>query len=76
MSNRDLAMQLIDNLSEYKLGYVVAYLQGINADEIADDTFCDQLLENYENSNEKGPPEIPGSPEKFPVFAFSSALRF
>ena len=54
MSNRELAMQLIDNLSEYKLGYVVAYLQGINADEIADDTFCDQLLENYENSNDKG----------------------
>ena len=32
MSNRELAMQLIDNLSEYKLGYVVAYLQGINAE--------------------------------------------
>ena len=54
MSNKELAMQLINNLSEYKLGYVVAYLQGINADETADDMFCNQLLENYENSEDKG----------------------
>lgn len=54
MSNKELAMQLIDNLSEYKLGYVVAYLQGINADEMADDAFCQQLLDDYENSEDKG----------------------
>ena len=54
MSNRELALQLIDNLSEYKLGYVVAYLQGINADETADDAFCEQLLKSYENSEGKG----------------------
>lgn len=53
MSNRELAMQLIDNLSEYKLGYVVAYLQGINADEAADDAFCEQLLDSYNNSEDK-----------------------
>ncbi len=53
MNNRELAMQLIDNFSEYKPGYVVTYLQGINADETADDLYCSQLLENYENSNEK-----------------------
>ena len=53
MSNKELAMQLIDNLSEYKLGYVVAYLQGINADEEADDAYCAQLLNNYENSEDK-----------------------
>lgn len=54
MSNRELALQLIDNLSEYKLGYVVAYLQGINADEAVDDMFCAQLLEDYKNSEDKG----------------------
>ena len=54
MSNRELALQLIDNLSEYKLGYVVAYLQGMNADESADDAFCNQLLESYKNSEDKG----------------------
>ena len=54
MSNKELAMQLINNLSEYKLGYVVAYLQGINADESADDTYCEQLLDDYNNSDDKG----------------------
>lgn len=54
MSNRDLARQLIDSMSEYKLGYVVAYLQGINADEAADDEFCEQLLDSYNNSQDKG----------------------
>ena len=54
MSNKELAIQLINNLSEYKLGYVVAYLQGINADETADDEYCERLLENYEASEDKG----------------------
>ena len=54
MSNKELAMQLINNLSEYKLGYEVAYLQGINADETADNEYCEQLLENYEASEDKG----------------------
>ena len=54
MSNKELAMQLINNLSEYKLGYVVAYLQGINADESADDAYCEQLLDDYNNSDDKG----------------------
>ena len=54
MSNKELAVQLINNLSEYKLGYVVAYLQGINADESADDTYCEQLLDDYNNSDDKG----------------------
>ena len=54
MSNKELAMQLINNLSEYKLGYVVAYLQGINADESADYAYCEQLLDDYNNSDDKG----------------------
>ena len=29
MSDREMAMQLLDSVPEYKLGYVVAYLQGI-----------------------------------------------
>ncbi|MCC8073433.1 MAG: hypothetical protein LIO62_04840, partial [Clostridiales bacterium] len=30
------------------------YEQGVNADEIADDEFCIQLLENYNKSYDKG----------------------
>lgn len=54
MSNRDLAIQLIDQMPEYKLGYVVAYLQGLSADEIADDEYCKKLLDDYNNSDDKG----------------------
>lgn len=54
MSNKEFAIQLINQMSEYKLGYVVAYLQGLNADEAADDAYCAQLLDNYNNSADKG----------------------
>jgi len=54
MSNKELAIQLINQMPEYKIGYAIAYLQGLNADEAADDAFCAQLLENYNNSDDKG----------------------
>lgn len=54
MSNRDLAIQLISQLPEYKLAYVLGYLQGLTADENADDLYCEQLLNDYENSSDKG----------------------
>ena len=54
MSNKEMAINLIDQTPEYKLGYVVAYLQGLLADEAEDDAFCEQLLEQYENSSDKG----------------------
>ena len=40
MSNRDKIISLLDSLPDYKLGYVLAYVQGISADEAADDAFC------------------------------------
>ena len=33
MSNREKAYQLLDFVPEYKIGYVVAYLQGLTVDE-------------------------------------------
>ena len=54
MSNKDLAIQLINQIPDYKLGYAIAYLQGLYADEISDDMFCQKLLEDYENSTDKG----------------------
>ena len=35
MSEKEIAMQLINNLPDYKLGYVIAYLQGLTADRTA-----------------------------------------
>lgn len=54
MSNKDLAIQLINQIPDYKLGYAIAYLQGLYADESADDLFCKMLYENYLNSDDKG----------------------
>ena len=49
MSNRELCVKLLDNVPEYKIGYVLAYIQGITADEESDDAFCERMIENYEN---------------------------
>ena len=53
MSEREQAMAMLDRVPEYKLGYVLAYIQGITADEDEDDAFCQQLYERYQNDPEK-----------------------
>ena len=52
MSEKDLCIQLLDSVPEYKLGHVLKFLQGIIADEQKDDEFCMRLLEGYKNSND------------------------
>lgn len=47
MSNKEMAIQLLENVPDYKMGYVLAYIQGIAADEVADDIFCERMLQNY-----------------------------
>lgn len=49
MSNREKIIALLDSVPDYKMGYVLAYVQGITADEEADDIFCERMWENYEN---------------------------
>ncbi len=49
MSEKELAAQLLDSVPEYKLRYVISYLQGLTADEAADDEFCVRLYEDYLN---------------------------
>ena len=49
MSNKEQIITLLDNIPDYKMGYVLAYVQGVAADEEADDIFCQRMLENYEN---------------------------
>lgn len=36
------------------MGYVLAYIQGITADEEADDTFCQRMVESCENDPDPG----------------------
>ena len=47
MSEREQVMAMLDRVPEYKLGYVLAYIQGIT------DAFCQQLYEHYQNDPEK-----------------------
>ena len=54
MSDKEIAIHLLELVPENKLGYVIAYLQGITAGEEKDDEFCEKLLEEYENDPEKG----------------------
>ena len=48
MSNKERIIKLLDSVPNYKIGYILAYVQGIIADEEADDFFCQQMIENYE----------------------------
>lgn len=49
MSNRERIISLLDDVPEYKMGYILAYVQGLTADEETDDAFCQRLLDDYEN---------------------------
>lgn len=48
MTNRQKIIALLDNVPEYKMGYILAYIQGITADEEQDDRFCEKMVEDYE----------------------------
>lgn len=49
MSAKERIVQLLDAVPEYKLGYILAYIQGITADESADNLYCQKLYEDYLN---------------------------
>lgn len=42
MTNKERVIQLLDVVPDYKMGYVLAYVQGIIADEKADDISCEK----------------------------------
>lgn len=42
MSTKEQCLKLLNSVPEYKLGYVLAYLQGLTADEHAAENTNDQ----------------------------------
>jgi hypothetical protein len=52
MSNKERIVELLDAIPDYKMGYVLAYVQGVAADEENDDEFCQKMMENYENDTD------------------------
>lgn len=53
MSDREKVISLLESIPEYKIGYVLAYVQGLAADESEDNAFCERLYEHYQNDPEK-----------------------
>ena len=54
MSEREQVAALLDAVPEYKMAYVIGYLQGLVADEAADDAFCMKMYQDYLNDPERG----------------------
>lgn len=59
MSNKERIIELLDVIPDYKMGYVLAYVQGVAADEEADDIFCQRMVKNYENSSDEDKEGVP-----------------
>ena len=60
MSDKEKVVQLLDSVPEYKMGYILAYIQGITADEEIEEK-CDTALANeayaeYESGGKKSRP--------------------
>ncbi|MGN0614101.1 MAG: hypothetical protein ACI4JB_09420 [Porcipelethomonas sp.] len=66
MSNKERVIELLDSVPDYKLGYVLAYVQGIVADEETDDIFCQQMVENYINDPD---------PEKDKAYSLEECMK-
>ena len=49
VSNKEKVIALLDSVPEYKMGYLLAYVQGLTADEEADDAYCERLWQDYQN---------------------------
>ena len=58
MSNKEKIIELLNSVPDYKMGYVLAYVQGITADEEADDLFCEKLYQDYLNDPDPEKDEV------------------
>ena len=47
MSEKEKAAAMLDMVPAYKMGYVIAYLQGLMDDEAEDAAFCADLVKSY-----------------------------
>ena len=53
MSGREQVIELVKTLPEYKIQYLLAYAQGLSADEeIQDDILCERIYNEYTNDTD------------------------
>lgn len=66
MSNRERAMRLLESVPDYKIEYVIAYLQGVTAgDAISDEIPNDETLEAMQELENGGGMVFKGSAHDF-----------
>lgn len=58
MSNRERVISMLDSVPDYKMGYVLAFIQGLIVDEEADDAFCTKMYQDYMNDPDPHSHEI------------------
>lgn len=52
MSDKEIIMDIIDKIPEYKLSYIISFLRGFQMDdEIEDDLFCERIYQDYLNNS-------------------------
>lgn len=56
MSDREQLVQMVAAIPDYKIGYALAYVQGLVADEEADEAFCENMYREYLNDPDRGNP--------------------
>ena len=54
MSDKERVTALLEYVPSYKMGYLLAYVQGLVADEEADDAFCESMYQKYLNDPDRG----------------------
>ena len=54
MSNKELAINIIENIPESQMGYILNMLQNFQMalEDAADDAFCQRLYEDYLNDDD------------------------
>ena len=53
MTNKEIAKSLIDQIPDYKIKYVISFLQGFKLDDdVEDDLFCKQMVNDYLNDTD------------------------
>lgn len=54
MSSKELAIKLINEAPESKIECIIAFIQGLIADENEDENYCQNLVNEYLSSEDKG----------------------
>lgn len=58
MSEKEIVSAMLERVPDYKMPYIIGYIQGLIADEALDDLFCLKLAERAEAEAEEDDNEL------------------